>query len=170
MAEPEDPITLELAPLPREQIGPFLILGVDKDADADTVEAHWAQRLIWARKNQLPITLPDINWAREVLNDFEQRVRADVLSLNADTATHTLRDLAEKYGATEPGGPTWQPLEAGPAAVDPGPEIDLPDLEAVRQAIDVPELPWEAPAMSAFLDSLLREPLDPWNLPEDHAG
>ena len=29
---PNAPIVLQLAPLPRTQIGPFLILGVDKDA------------------------------------------------------------------------------------------------------------------------------------------
>ena len=34
---PPLPVMLQLAPLPRTQIGPFLILGVDKDADRDTV-------------------------------------------------------------------------------------------------------------------------------------
>ncbi len=42
-----NPVMLQLAPLPRTQIGPFLILGVDKDADKETVESQWAQRLIW---------------------------------------------------------------------------------------------------------------------------
>ena len=30
---PSEPVVLDLAPLPREQIGPFLLLGLDKDAD-----------------------------------------------------------------------------------------------------------------------------------------
>ena len=30
---PPEPVVLELAPLPREQVGPFLLLGLDKDAD-----------------------------------------------------------------------------------------------------------------------------------------
>src|SRR5438067_2359534 len=47
-----NPVMLQLAPLPRTQIGPFLILGVDKDAPKDVVEAQWVQRLIWARKAQ----------------------------------------------------------------------------------------------------------------------
>ena len=34
MARLHTPIVLELAPLPREQVGPFLILGLSKDADA----------------------------------------------------------------------------------------------------------------------------------------
>ena len=39
---PPLPEVLDLAPLPRAQIGPFLILGVDKDVDRDTLEANWA--------------------------------------------------------------------------------------------------------------------------------
>ena len=42
-----EPIVLDLAPLPREQIGPFLLLGLDKDADKEQIEANWARRVIW---------------------------------------------------------------------------------------------------------------------------
>src|SRR5688572_1680666 len=73
----DGPLVLKLAPLPRNQVGPFLILGVDKDAPRDAIEAAWAQRLIWARKGQTPVPLEDINWAREVLNDPDRRLRAD---------------------------------------------------------------------------------------------
>src|SRR5262249_35670404 len=55
---------VELASLPREQVGPFLILGVPKDADAETIEAHWAQRVLWARQGKSRISLEDIHWAR----------------------------------------------------------------------------------------------------------
>ncbi len=44
---PPLPVLVDLAPLPRSQIGPFLILGIDKGADRDALEANWAQRLIW---------------------------------------------------------------------------------------------------------------------------
>ena len=32
----------ELASLPREQVGPFLLLGLDKTADKEQIEANWA--------------------------------------------------------------------------------------------------------------------------------
>ena len=67
----EGPLVLKLAPLPRNQIGPFLILGVDKDASKEVIEAAWAQRLIWARKGQFTIPLEDINWARTILRTWE---------------------------------------------------------------------------------------------------
>src|SRR5205807_1510662 len=77
---------VELAPLPREQVGPFLLLGVAKDADAETIEAHWAQRVLWARQGKTHVPLEDIHWARQVLRDPERRLAADAASLNPDTA------------------------------------------------------------------------------------
>ena len=62
MADEHEPVVLELAALPREQLGPFLLLGLDKNADAEAIEASWAQRVIWARKNQIRTPLGDINW------------------------------------------------------------------------------------------------------------
>ena len=50
MPNSPEPVVLELAPLPREQIGPFLILGIEKDATLDQVEAGWAARLKQARR------------------------------------------------------------------------------------------------------------------------
>ena len=69
------PIVLELAPMPRDQVGPFLLLGIDKSADKDQIEANWAQRVIWARKSQIKTALEDVNWAREVIRDPDRRVR-----------------------------------------------------------------------------------------------
>jgi hypothetical protein len=92
--EPEPGI--ELADLPREQVGPFLLLGLDKSATKEEVDAHWADRLKWARKQLIKVPLEDINWARETLNDVERRVRADAASLNVDTTAGTLRRLAEQ--------------------------------------------------------------------------
>src|SRR3954454_11758854 len=94
---PPVPVMLQLAPLPRTQIGPFLILGVDKDADRETVEASWAQRLIWARKGQTRASLEDVNWAREIMSGTEQRLRADAVALNLDTTDGTLRKLRERF-------------------------------------------------------------------------
>jgi hypothetical protein len=105
MSKEQEPVVLDLAPLPREQIGPFLLLGVEKDADQKQIEAGWAQRVIWARKRQIAIALADINWAREVINDPDRRVRADVTSLNVDTSARILARLEEQYGTLIGSGP-----------------------------------------------------------------
>jgi len=78
--------------LPREQIGPFLLLGLDKTADKELIEASWARRIIWARKGIVKTALEDVNWAREVLNDAAQRTRADAASLNLDTMAGSCAD------------------------------------------------------------------------------
>src|SRR5712691_8938717 len=98
MSNSQDPVILELAPLPREQIGPFILLGLSKTADQEEIEANWAQRVIWARKKQFRIPLEDVNWARETINSSEKRVRADIASLNADTAEKTLQRLSARSG------------------------------------------------------------------------
>ena len=56
-------------PSVRELVGPFLILGVDKDADEATIDAHWAERVLWCRKGTTKLSLEDVHWAREVLRD-----------------------------------------------------------------------------------------------------
>src|SRR5262245_1232045 len=131
MSEEHEPITLALAQLPREQIGPFLMLGLAKDAAAEQIEAAWAQRVIWARKKQIDVALEEINWAREVLRDPERRLQADLLSLNLDTLDGTLARLAERYG----GGPTWQPLDAEKPFAELIPDAEIPDADVVQASI-----------------------------------
>lgn len=159
----QEPVVLELAPLPREQIGPFLILGLDKDADKDQIEANWAKRVIWARKGQTRLALEDVNWARETVNDPEKRLRCDLLSLNADTADGKLRRLAERYGVAG-GAPAagWQPLDREKDLSQYVPAVEVPDPESVRAAIVVPEVPAEMPAAGRLLEQLAREPPHPW--------
>src|ERR1700758_3663609 len=108
--KPAAPVVLDLAPLPREQVGPFLLLGVDKAAGKDVIEANWAQRVIWARKGQIKVALEDINWAREVVNDPDKRVRADSSSLNSDTTDGPLGRLVERYPAPR-AVPRSEPLD-----------------------------------------------------------
>src|SRR5438445_10247687 len=104
MPPPPEPVVLDLAPLPREQIGPFLLLGLDKDADKEQIEANWARRIIWARKNLTRLALEDINWAREVISDTDKRVRADSASFNLDTADGLLRRWSTRFGVGTTGG------------------------------------------------------------------
>jgi hypothetical protein len=173
MAEGHEPVVLELAPLPREQVGPFLLLGLDKDADPKRVEANWAQRVIWARKSQFAVPLEDVNWAREVIRDPERRIRADAASFNLDTVDGTLRGLAERYGAAEPAGPSWRPRDRKKVPEDHAPPVDAPDPEEIRAQVVLPDLAPEMPGAAWLLDQLARQPLDPWGIelpPEPEQG
>ncbi len=158
------PIVLEIATLPREQAGPFLILGVDKDAATAEIEAHWAQRLIWARAKSIRTPLEDVNWAKEVLLDRERRVSADVVSLNPDTSAGELRQILDKHGPLEPEVPTWTPQEAAlPDLPEAAPNL-MPNCDELRANLTVPEVPLELPAIVRMLEQVRSSPLDPWNL------
>ena len=104
MALPNAPIVLQLAPLPRTQIGPFLILGVDKDASREDIEAAWAEKVKQARRGQVKTPLEDINWAREMLTNKEARIRCDAVALNIDTTASTLKKLKDRHGFILDGG------------------------------------------------------------------
>jgi len=164
---------VELAALPREQVGPFLILGVPKDADAETIEAHWAQRVLWARQGKSRIPLEDIHWARQALRDPERRLTADAASLNPDTAGNDLRRLAQSYHL-DPPRPAWEPVDP---ELSVGPEVAVPDPAEVQSQLPAPDVPLDLPAVAGWLDRFARAPLDPWSvtlpppdLPQDPAG
>lgn len=164
MSEPNlaQPVVLDLAALPREQIGPFLLLGVDKDASPEEIEAHWAQRVIWARMRQIRNALEDINWAKEVLSDRDRRVLADVVSMNPDTLSGELHQLLEKLGPLEPEVPGWTPVEAPlPDLPDPHPDL-IPDPQAAKATVAPPAIPTEFPAIDRLLADIASAPLDPW--------
>jgi hypothetical protein len=158
---PPLPVVLELAPLPREQVGPFLILGVDKTAGKEEIEANWAQRVIWARKGQIKTPLEDVNWAREVIQDAERRIRADAASLNLDTTSRVLRQVMERYSSKQAG---CQPMNVEKALADYSPPGEVPDPDAERATIPVPDVPQDIPAVRRLLEQLVRAPLDPWEL------
>jgi hypothetical protein len=162
-------VVLELAPLPREQIGPFILLGLDKTAERDQIEAHWAQRVIWARKSQVSTPLEDVNWARETINDPEKRIRADAASFNVDTTDGTLRRLAERYAAPPPPGAGCQPFDVEKQLADYTPPTEIPNAEEVRHAVIVPEVPRATPLVAVLLTQFLEQPLDPWNILSDKA-
>src|SRR5262245_50126940 len=140
---------VELAPLPRERVGPFLLLGVPKDADAATIDAHWAQRVLWARQGRTRIPLEDIHWARAVLRDAEQRLAADVASLNADTVGDELRRVARAYGLDRP---SWQPIDPEPLSL----AVAAPDPATIRPALTAPAVPMELPAVTRWLEEFAR--------------
>jgi hypothetical protein len=163
MAKENDPVLLELVSLPREQAGPFVLLGLDKVADREEIESHWADRLKWARKGLAKTPLEDINWAREMLREPQRRVQADAGSLNTDTSERTLYQLGRRYGV-EGSLPTrtWQPLDSEKPLADYSPPAEVPDAEALRAALVLPDIPQELPAVLLLLDRLVQQPLDPW--------
>ena len=160
----KDPVVLELASLPREQVGPFLLLGLPKDADKERVDAQWAERIKMARRNTLKVPLEDINWASEMLKEPEKRLRADAASLNSDTTDNTLRELAERFGRGVDASRVWQPLDNEKPLADYMPAVELPDAEAIKAALTVPDLPDDLPGVPVLLERLALQPLDPWNL------
>lgn len=159
---PPLPSVQQNAPLARPQIGPFLTLGVDKDADIDTIEAAWAQRLIWARKNLINIPLEDINWARDALKDPDKRIRADAASLNLESSDGLLRQLRKRFQGKDPEHGSCKPIDVEKSLADYIPATPVPSLEEVRQAMVLPEIPREFPAVPVILRQALHENLDPW--------
>jgi hypothetical protein len=157
-----NPVVLELASLPREQVGPFLLLGLPKEANKDLIEKNWAERVRWALQNRIKLSREDINWAHEMLKDFTSRIRSDAASLNADTSDSLLHKLARRYGGSQ--GRMWQPLDSEKPLADYSPAAEMPDVESVRTATVVPELPEELPAVAGFLERLAQVVLDPWAL------
>lgn len=160
-----EPVILELAPLPRDQVGPFLLLGLDKNADAEAIEAHWAERLKLARRQLLAIPLEDINWAREILRDEERRWKADVASLNTELEDGLLARLAKRFSSPRPGTPpAWQPFGVEPDFSQYEPAVELHDMEAIRAAVSVPEVPEQFPAAIKLLEDFVKQPIDPWGI------
>ena len=165
---PPLPIVLQLAPLPRTQIGPFLLLGVDKDADREAIEAAWAERVKWARKGIIKTPLEDINWAREMLTHTETRLRNDAVTLNVDTTDGTLKKLRQRYQGGRADEPVrCKPLDEEKSLADYVPPTPVPTVEEVRAAVKLPELPADVPAVRVVLENFVREPLDPWQVDLD---
>jgi hypothetical protein len=160
--EPAAPVVLELAPLPREQLGPFLLLGLPKDADREQIEAHWAERVKAARKHQMRIALEDVNWAREIINDPDRRCRAEAGNLNLDLSDGSLARLAQSYGLSDQAAPPWKPYDEEKPLADYTPPTPLPDLAEMLDGLKLPELPLELPAVELLLQSYLPSSLDPW--------
>ncbi|MFO0968930.1 MAG: hypothetical protein U0793_25540 [Gemmataceae bacterium] len=160
---PPLPENVELGPLPRPQIGPFLTLGVDKDADIETIEAAWAQRLIWARKNLISIPLEDINWARDALKDPEKRTRSDAGSLNLETTDGFLQALRKRFQGKDPDTGSCKPIDVEKSLANYLPPTPVPEIDQVRQTLPVPVIPTEVPAVPLMLQEALQAELDPWD-------
>ena len=167
MPPPNAPIVLQLAPLPRTQIGPFLLLGVDKDASRETIEAAWAEKVKQARRGQIKTPLEDINWAREMLTSKEWRIRCDAVALNVDTTDGTLKKLKERYLGRRQVEIRCKPIDTEKWLADYTPPAPVPPVDEIRQQVQVPQIPREVPAVRVMLESFVKEPLDPWQVELD---
>jgi hypothetical protein len=164
-----EPVVLELASLPREQAGPFLLLGLDKTADKEKMESNWADRVRRARKGQLKIALEEVNWARNMLADVEGRLRADSASLNVELSDGLLARLAARFAVDgDRSEIRWQPLERDWPVPEYVPPLAAPDVREIAGSVDLPEVTDDLPAVRALLEALAAAPLDPWalDLPE----
>ena len=164
---PGTPIVLQLAPLPRTQIGPFLILGVDKDASRETIEAAWAEKIKQARRGQIKTPLEDINWAREMLTSKDSRIRCDAVSLNIDTTDGALKKLKERYQGKQQVEIRCKPIDTEKWLADYAPATTMPAVAEIRQQVRLPEMPHEVPAVRVMLESFVKEPIDPWQIQLD---
>jgi len=161
------PIVLQLAPLPRTQIGPFLILGVDKDANREAIEAAWAEKIKQARRGQIKTPLEDINWAREMLTSKESRLRCDAIALNIDTTDGTLRKLRERYQGKAAVEVRCKPIDTEKWLADYAPATPVPPVDEIRALVQLPEIPRDVPAVRVMLENFVKEPLDPWQVKLD---
>src|SRR5262249_27371171 len=64
--------------------------------------------------------------------------------------------------------PGWEPLDSEPDFRAHTPAVEVPDVEAVRATIAVPDLPLEIPAAARLLEQQVAQPLDPWELELPH--
>lgn len=160
MSKTRDP-GVELAALPRDLVGPFLLLGARKNADAEEIEARWAQCVLWARQGKTAVSLGDIHWARAVLRDIDRRLAADVNSLNTEVAGDELHRLAKSFHLDD-GRPAWTPLDPDPLPVRPE---DLPDAAGILAALPNPDFTIEFPAIDRWLTEFANAEIDPWSIP-----
>jgi len=164
---PPVPIVLQLAPLPRTQIGPYLILGVDKDASREAIEAAWAEKVKQARRGQIKTPLEDINWAREMLTNKEPRIRCDAVAPNIDTTDGTLKKLRERYQGKQQVEIRCKPIDTEKWLAGYTPSTPVPAIAEIRQLVQLPDIPREVPAVRVMLENFVKEPIDPWQVELD---
>ncbi|MBM3994891.1 MAG: hypothetical protein FJ303_12170 [Planctomycetes bacterium] len=167
MPPPNTPVVLQLAPLPRTQIGPFLILGVDKDASKEVIEAAWAEKIKQARRGAIKTPLEDINWAREMLSSKESRIRCDAVAFNVDTTDGTLKKLKERYQGKTQVEVRCKPIDTEKWLADYVPPTPVPTVEEIRGIVQIPEIPREVPAVRVMLEDFVEERIDPWKVELD---
>jgi hypothetical protein len=101
------------------------------------------------------------------MNSTEQRVRADAVSLNLDTTDGTLRTLRERFQGKRPSEVGARPLDVEKWLGDYVPPAPVPTVDELRQAVRIPELPRDVPAVRVLLENFARTAVDPWQIDLD---
>ena len=167
MAKSLDPVVLELATLSREQIGPFMLLGLDKSADKEQIDKHWADRVKLGAQaaHQGPAAKTSTGRTRS----SRTSTGASAPTRPASTPTRrtaSSRKLCDRYGVgngspgrgcgsrltTRSRWPTICPRRRCPTA-DDGPRRHHWSSRRCRE---------ELPAVAVLLERLAQLPLDPW--------
>ncbi|MBX7104629.1 MAG: hypothetical protein K1X57_11145 [Gemmataceae bacterium] len=138
--------------------GPFLILGVDKDADAATLAERCADRVESSRRGELRWTENELLAALEQLHTPSRRLVADAESYNPDIASGEVRRLARLFrvDGTPPG---WEPMDPEPPAESADTTIDAASLAA---SLPAPDVPLELPSVETWLEKYAAAGNDPW--------
>lgn len=145
----------------RELAGPFIVLGVDKDADEAAINNHFHLQCLAAARGELQWTQGDLEWARQLLHDSKRRLVADLDSVNADLASGEVNRLSRVYHLDR-STPGWEPL-------DPEPPMALPDTadfdpQAMVDGIAKTDIPVELPVIDAWLQKFAGAVTDPWTM------
>jgi hypothetical protein len=145
----------------REMAGPFLILGVDKDVDDAKIESQYELQRAAVERGECHWSIDDLEWAKRILNDPYRRLEADLDNLNSDLASGEVHRLQRLYHL-DGSPPGWE-------AIDPEPPIDLPNNDAIdpltlTKDIPTPEIPFELPAINAWLEQFAAAITDPWTM------
>jgi len=145
----------------RDRAGPFVVLGVDKDADATTLETHFERQRQAIQEGEALWTLEDLEWAHNELQDPKRRLTADINSLDVDLAFGEIHRLARLYCLSDD-LPGWEPLDP-----EPTPEILATDSINIEQLVadtPQPDVPLEIPAINRWLDQFAQQVADPWTI------
>lgn len=147
-------------PADRDDYGPFLLLGVDKDADAATVQSHCVERMRWLDEGAGRFQRADLEWAQGELADAEARLAADLNHLNPDLASGAVGRLTRLYhlDGTPPG---WEPLDPEPTPALPGGGII--DATFAAATLPPPAAPLDFPSLDRWAANLLHVGGDPWS-------
>jgi hypothetical protein len=158
MATSPDPVVLDLAPLPKEKMGPFIILGVAKEATPKEIESAFQERLLGIQAGDFPLGEEDIHWAKERLSDPEDRLNADVVSMNAEILNSPIRRMNKSDSEN-----SWSSRDAT-TRFNVTIEEDLQlAIDAITKDLVVPDLEFDVSKLGRLIKESENPSWDPWN-------
>jgi hypothetical protein len=102
-----------------------------------------------------------------MLTGKESRIRCDAVALNVDTTDGTLRKLKDRYQGKQQVEIRCKPIDSEKWLANYVPPTSAPPIEEIRQAVRLPEIPRDVPAVRVMLENFVKEPIDPWQVQLD---